>query len=612
MDDETAEIELLEQNLNKTRQISKRMISILDSFDTRLAKLEKSILPLYTSTQILNRRASNIDKTLIKIDEVASNQEGIAAEEALILRGPQTGQLEKYKEALERLNASIAFKSSEVDSDDTARLVETGAKKLTQLYTKLVAEVSSGSTPAPGAEWAMSPFPPALLSTLRQLVSFLRTLPLPTTHPSHPAAPAILSTLKDAQRGYADMRGVWAQKCLESQGKRVIGRADTIDPIAAGKEFGKWVETVLTVSEDEYQLLAQLTPMSNPSLLESSFRTLMTPILALFGTTLSSLVALIKKSLHKYNFLALSAYESLLNHQAQWDDLLGRRGSETRKDTNEVKDGLHTLRSVCLRSFPEFLADLKFGAMGKGGELVTTSLADFAISTIKYMENLPQVRAAVGSALVSLGDGNWKMGEGVQVGKAAKVEENDESVVLEHFVYDVVTTAINSLNTLSRTSRRPAIASIFLLNNISYLRHHLILDPAHPDLSSLLSQPAQDALNSNFRTAKAAYFDSNFSPLMQALTDDPKEKTNKAATKEKFTRFFDLLEEVKERHKLAKVMEDDAEGRETIGDEVVKLVIPSLQRFTQKHRDKEFSKNPQKYIKMSADVVETQLKGIFR
>jgi hypothetical protein len=81
------------------------------------------------------------------------------------------------------------------------------------------------------------------------LVSFLRTLPLPTTHPSHPAAPGILETLKDAQRGYADMRGVWSLKCLESQGKHVIGRADTIDTIAAGKEFGKWVELVLTISE---------------------------------------------------------------------------------------------------------------------------------------------------------------------------------------------------------------------------------------------------------------------------------------------------------------------------------------------------------------------------
>lgn len=78
-------------------------IAILSSFDTRIAKLEKSITPLYNSTQVLTRRAKSaclsgfvdvelttvvdIDSALMKIDEVASNQEGIAAEEALILRG---------------------------------------------------------------------------------------------------------------------------------------------------------------------------------------------------------------------------------------------------------------------------------------------------------------------------------------------------------------------------------------------------------------------------------------------------------------------------------------------------------------------------------------------
>jgi exocyst complex protein 7 len=155
----------------------------------------------------------------------------------------------------------------------------------------------------------------------------------------------------------------------------------------------------------------------------------------------------------------------------------------------------------------------------------------------------------------------------------------------------VLTTIVNSLTTLSRTQKRPALGSIFLLNNISYLRQHTILKPRHEALRNLLSRPTQDAINSNFRTAKAAYFDSNFSPLMQALSDDPKEKPGKAVTKEKFTKFFDLLDEVMERHKVGKVLEDDEDGRVTIADEVIKLVVPSLQRFTQKHRDKEFSKS---------------------
>ena len=94
---------------------------------------------------------------------------------------------------------------------------------------------------------------------------------------------------------------------------------------------------------------------------------------------------LIKKALHKYTFLALAAYEALLALQSQWDAMLARRGSEGRG--NELKDGLGTLRAVCLRSFPEFLADLKMGAMGRGAE--STGLADFAINVgVFFLEGL--------------------------------------------------------------------------------------------------------------------------------------------------------------------------------------------------------------------------------
>ena len=46
---------------------------------------------------------------------------------------------------------------------------------------------------------------------------------------------------------------------------------------------------------------------------------------------------------------------------------------------NELRDALSSLRSVCLRSFPELIANIKAGAMGKGGE-PSTNVADFTIS----------------------------------------------------------------------------------------------------------------------------------------------------------------------------------------------------------------------------------------
>lgn len=134
------------------------------------------------------------------------------------------------------------------------------------------------------------------------------------------------------------------------------------------------------------------------------------------------------------------------------------------------------------------------------------------------------------------------------------------------------------------------------MNNICYFHARILLKPAHLGLVEFISKPTADALASAFRTAKAGYFEANFSPLMQALSEDrEKEKIGssawKAATKEKFTRFYDLLEEVGERHRMAKVLEEDDEARKAVGEEAVKLVIPSLQRFTQKQRDKEFSKS---------------------
>ncbi|KAI1785088.1 Cullin repeat-like-containing domain protein [Ganoderma leucocontextum] len=599
MDDETAEIELLEQNLNKTRQISQRMTSILSSFDARLVKLEKSILPLYTSTQLLTRRSNNIESALQKIDEIASYHEGVAAEEALILRGPQPNQLSDYTEILERMNASVAFNSA--DSRDKARLVESGAKKLIQLYTKLVAEGSSGVPPG-GAEFASVPFPAQLLVTLRPLVAFLRTLPLPATHPSHPAAPGIQSALKDAQKGYGDMRGAWVRKCLETFGKRVTDRAETIDGVAAGQEVGKWAEDMLGVAEEEYDLLLELAPLSAANALSSTYSALISPLTGLFTSTLGSLGSSIKRNLNKNTFLALSTYSSLTLLQARWTDVMSRRAD--RKE-NELKEGLHSIRASCLRSFPELLADIRVAGLGKGGE-VGTGLAEFTVSTVRYLERLLAVQGAAASALLTLGDGNWRMGEGTQAGKT-KTTDVDETTVLEHFTYDVVNGVIQALLTLSRMSKRPAFGAIFLLNNVSYFRTQLLVERS--DVTAILSRPTQDLLNSNFRIAKAGYFDANFSPLLQTLIDE-KDK-GKSVVKEKFNRFFELLDEVTERHQMAKVLVDDPDGRATVAEEAVKLVVPSLQRFIQRNLGKEFSKNPQKYIKMPPEDVENLIKGFY-
>jgi hypothetical protein len=87
----------------------------------------------------------------------------------------------------------------------------------------------------------------------------LRTLPVPATHPNHPAAPAILNSLKDAQRAYAETRGKWAVKALDAGGRRVVDRADNDDGIAVGRMLGDWIGSIIGLME-----VARIYQLSRP------------------------------------------------------------------------------------------------------------------------------------------------------------------------------------------------------------------------------------------------------------------------------------------------------------------------------------------------------------
>ncbi|KAJ7021374.1 hypothetical protein C8F04DRAFT_1403007 [Mycena alexandri] len=258
------------------------------------------------------------------------------------------------------------------------------------------------------------------------------------------------------------MRSTWSQKCLKGQGKRVIDRADTVDTLIAGTLGAGWTQT-------------------SSCRVASSYNALLNPILVLFQHD--------PHIAHAFLALSLSAYETLLKLQPCWDTLLVRRGSENAK-ANELRDGLRTLCDVCLHSFPKFLADIKRALLAKavpGGD-TSTGVADWIVSAVMYMDHLPEVHSAASALLLQLGE----TGTG-------------KRVILEHFVFDVITTAINAT----------------CIQVMSYLRHHKVFSSTHDALLDLLSRPAQDAVNGNFCTAKAGYFDVNFSPLLQMLTDEP-------------------------------------------------------------------------------------------
>jgi exocyst complex component 7 len=122
---------------------------------------------------------------------------------------PRPNEVDTYIATVERLNATIAFNTGDPRATkETAQIVEAGVKKMTQLFTKLVAEGSSGNPPG-GNSIKPLPFSQSIVQTLQPIITALRSMPQPSTHPSHPAAKNIYQLLKDAQKGYGDVRQIF-------------------------------------------------------------------------------------------------------------------------------------------------------------------------------------------------------------------------------------------------------------------------------------------------------------------------------------------------------------------------------------------------------------------
>lgn len=275
------------------------------------------------------------------------------------------------------MNATLAFGSQNYSS---VQLVETGAKKLSQLYTKTVAEACAAAPIDPAA---YLPSPPNQVPTipsqstkfLHPIVTALRSLPLPATHPSHPAATEIFENLREAQSGYAEMRGTWAKRCLEPGYRAILGRVETESDgggIQAARDIAEWLEALVAISEAEQETLERLALL--PTMVDQAFASLIAPLLAMATSMLSTVQSSIKKSLLTHVWFGIGLFGALASLQPAWDDVMR---SKAGRDENELADWNNALRGVCLRSFPEFLLEIKQAGASVRREL-GTGVADIS------------------------------------------------------------------------------------------------------------------------------------------------------------------------------------------------------------------------------------------
>ncbi|XP_030610479.1 exocyst complex component 7 isoform X1 [Archocentrus centrarchus] len=101
-------LSFIRENLEKSDQLTKNMVSILSSFESRLMQLENSIIPVHKQTENLQRLQENVDKTLSCMDHVISYYHVAKDTDRIIREGP-TGRLDEYLACIAKIQKAVEY-----------------------------------------------------------------------------------------------------------------------------------------------------------------------------------------------------------------------------------------------------------------------------------------------------------------------------------------------------------------------------------------------------------------------------------------------------------------------------------------------------------------------
>lgn len=143
LEKEMSNLALLKDSLKKSNTNTENMLGILTSFESRLKKLEQTIVPVYNETENLRRRQENIEKTMTTLDHVLGYYHISQEADMMIKDGPEMHGLDRYLQQMDKiLEALNYFKKNNqntVELRDVAALFEQGKDCLQAEFQTLLA-----------------------------------------------------------------------------------------------------------------------------------------------------------------------------------------------------------------------------------------------------------------------------------------------------------------------------------------------------------------------------------------------------------------------------------------------------------------------------------------
>ncbi|KAJ3262243.1 Exocyst complex component 7 [Boothiomyces macroporosus] len=597
--EEIAEFEMLETSFNHIDNATTTMTNYLNSFDTRLAKLESYIMPIHNSTQVLTRTNNNLDTAIALVSSYTNVVGTINYHENVLAKGLAQTTLESYlesvtnlKDALHKLEAS-KYKSSERITQDLRGRLSKGIQELDDLFSKLLSSSSDSCTEEEIQEAKYS-FGDNLikLQTLANMLSDSLEQIGPVT---------------GFLKLYSDIRSAFLVKCMTpfhtaAKDQEVKMGFSKSAYIRKSSLLIPYASALLMHLQAEYLMISEVIPKHH---LITTFVITITPPVDAFLECADNLLNRARRNKQNDLYMIVDIWEMLTNLMEPQAALLAHCG----KKGHELKSFLVSCGQAVIGFFKEFYDEFKNDSDTKKQIVLSQdgTVHESTSNTINAIKKICEYNDALKLILESCKESN----------------NSFPATSIPDYINKIISLLLVDLDNKSKTYKKPVLSTIFILNNAHFILKSIKSQPLGDIIEKEVAEGIEKTIKKqmdNYRNRSLA-LTCSWAPTIELLMDTTKiseggkivtslSKAQKDGVKEKFKNFNKEFDEIFATQKTYAI--PDVELRAQIIKEIRQVLCPMYNRFYDRYTTSvEFTKNVDKYIKYNKEELNGLIDKFF-
>ncbi|XP_024140384.1 exocyst complex component 7 isoform X12 [Oryzias melastigma] len=624
-------LSFIRENLEKSDQLTKGMVSILSSFESRLMQLENSIIPVHKQTENLQRLQENVDKTLSCMDHVISYYHVAKDTDRIIREGP-AGRLDEYLACIAKIQKAVEyFQDNNPDSPELntvkarfekgKELLEAEFRSLLTRYSKPVPPILILDTISVDEELevqeevVLEHLPEAVLQDIicitGWLVEFGRNQDFMNVYfqiRSNQLDRSIKG-LKEHFRKNSASSGVLYSPAVQTKRKdtptkkvpKRPGKDDVLDI-----EIDSYIHCIsafVKLAQSEYALLTEIIPEHHQ---KKTFDSLIQEALDNLMLEGDNIVSAARRAIMRHDYSAVLTIFPILRHlkmnKSDFDSTLQGTAASTKNKLPTLITSMETIGAKALEEFADSIKndpDKEYN-MPKDG-----TVHELTSNAILFLQQLLDFHETAGAMLASQ-----------ESSSATNYSSDFNKRLLSSYICKVLGNLQLNLLSKSKVYEDSALSAIFLHNNYNYILKSL----EKSELIQLVTvtQKRAEASYKELIQQQIEFYQRSWLKVTEHLTDrnmpvlQPGMKLKdkeRQVIKDKFKGFNDGLEE------LCKIQKGwaipDKDQRDFIRQAQKRVVSEAYRAFLQRCTNISFTKNPEKYHKYRPEEVEEMIEKLF-